>query len=74
MYWADADARNKRYSWTSEVYAFGLCAHYLYWGGPLFHKGDKKAYENNTTKSYNAGYDKYLLQGVINWCLHDVPA
>jgi len=74
MYWADADARNKRYTKTSEVYAFGLCAHYLIWGQPLFHKGDKRAYENNTTKSNNVDSDGWLLQGIINWCLHDDPA
>jgi len=74
MFWADADARNKRYTKTSEVYAFGLCAHYLIWGQPLFHKGDKRAYENNTTKSNNTRFDYWLLQGIINWCLDDDPA
>jgi len=74
MFWADADARNGKYCMTSEVYAFGLCAHYLIWGQPLFDKGDKRAYENNTTKSNNVSDDSFLLQGIISWCLHDDPA
>jgi serine/threonine protein kinase len=35
-FWADSNARAGKYSKESEVYAFGLCAHYLIWGQPLF--------------------------------------
>jgi len=74
MYYADANARAGKYSKECEVYAFGVCAHYLIWGQPLFSKHNVQDYLNNKTKSKNAPYDSYLLQGIINWCLHDEPA
>jgi hypothetical protein len=51
MYWADRNARFGKYSKESEVYAFGLCAHYLIWGQPLYHKENKKDYLDNSVKS-----------------------
>jgi len=74
MYYADANAQAGNYNKESEVYAFGACAHYLIWGQPLFSKHNKQDYLNNKTKSKNASYDGCLLQGIINWCLHDDPA
>jgi len=74
MYYADANARAGKYSKECEVYAFGVCAHYLIWGQPLFSKHNEKDYLNNKTKSRNAWNDNCLLQGIINWCLHDEPA
>jgi len=74
MYYADANARAGKYSKECEVYAFGVCAHYLIWGQPLFSKHNVQDYLNNKTKSKNVGYDGHLLQGIINWCLHDEPA
>jgi len=71
MFWADSKARMGKYSMASEVYAFGVCAHFLIWGQPLFHKGNQKEYLTNTVKSKNTGYDGVLLQGIINWCLSD---
>jgi len=74
MYYADANARAGKYSKECEVYAFGVCAHYLIWGQPLFSKHNVQDYLNNKTKSKNAYDDGSLLQGIINWCLHDEPA
>jgi len=74
MYYADANARAGKYSKECEVYAFGVCAHYLIWGQPLFSKHNEKDYLNNKTKSRNTLSDGWLLQGIINWCLDDEPA
>jgi len=74
MYYADANARAGKYSKECEVYAFGVCAHYLIWGQPLFSKHNVQDYLNNKTKSKNTTRDGNLLQGIINWCLHDEPA
>jgi serine/threonine protein kinase len=75
MYYADANARAGKYSKECEVYAFGVCAHYLIWGQPLFSKHNVQDYLNNKTKSKNCGdADGLLLQGIINWCLDDEPA
>jgi len=74
MYYADANARAGKYSKECEVYAFGVCAHYLIWGQPLFSKHNVQDYLNNKTKCKNATHDSYLLQGIINWCLDDEPA
>jgi len=74
MYYADANARAGKYSKECEVYAFGVCAHYLIWGQPLFSKHNEKDYLNNKTKSKNVSDDGVLLQGIINWCLDDEPA
>jgi len=76
MYYADANARAGKYSKECEVYAFGVCAHYLIWGQPLFSKHNVQDYLNNKTKSKNCGQynDGSLLQGIINWFLHDEPA
>jgi len=71
MYWADFEARERKYSKTSEVYSFGLCAHYLIWGQPIYHEGNERDYYENDAKSENAPFDSWLLQGVVNWCLVD---
>jgi len=49
--WADVDARWKKFSSTSEVYAFALCAYYLLHAEPLYTRDDPKAYDNNTKKN-----------------------
>jgi len=72
MFWADSKARVGQYSMASEVYAFGVCAHFLIWGQPLFHKGNQEQYLANTVKSKNSRNDAFLLQGIINWCLSDI--
>jgi serine/threonine protein kinase len=71
MFWADVKARAGQYSMASEVYAFGVCAHFLIWGQPLFGDHNKQAYLDNTKKSKNFKNDASLLQGIINWCLSD---
>jgi hypothetical protein len=71
MFWADSKARLGQYSKASEVYAFGVCAHFLIWGQPLFHKENQLDYLNNRIKSKNAWDDGFLLQGIINRCLDD---
>jgi len=72
MFWADVKARAGQYSMASEVYAFGVCAHFLIWGQQLFGDHNKQAYLDNTKKSNNCGNcDHLLLQGIINWCLSD---
>jgi len=69
------EERAGKYSKECEVYAFGVCAHYLIWGQPLFSNHNVQDYLNNKTKSENCDVgDGFLLQGIINWCLDDEPA
>lgn len=67
--WADANARAAKYDKTSEVYAFGLNAHYIIYAESLFSRDDVTAYLQNSTKSEKVKNDRYMLQGLINKCL-----
>jgi len=71
--WADSDARWKKFSSTSEVYAFALCAYYLMHAEPLYTRDDPKAYDNNTKKN-EKGNRFVLMQTTINQCILDDPS
>jgi len=71
-YWSDSEARTKRYSKKSEVYAFGLLAYFFIFGVPLYSDKNKKDYLANSTRIEEEDCDpSFLLAGTINQCFDD---
>jgi len=71
--WADKQARDGKYSKTSEVYSFACLAYYMLTATPLFTRDKASTYENNTAEINYYYQDWALLQGTLKSCLKDDP-
>jgi len=72
FYYADSEARNKKYSKKSEVYAFGLLAYFFTFGVPLYSDKNKQQYLANTARIEEKDCPlELLLAGTINQCFDD---